>query len=371
MPCEIPSYLDIDAVVGRVRAVGRRGAAPRLRLPVGEPGAGPGVRRRRGHVHRAAARGRRAHGRQAARQGGRRPRRGPGGPELQPRTRRGPRATMCIPCWSRPPPAAAGAACASCSAPRTSTPRWQSARREAKAGFGDDRVFIERFLPRARHLEVQVIADAHGNVLHLGERECSLQRRHQKVMEESPSPVVSPELRDALGAEAVALARAGGYVNAGTVEFIADFEDPAEHYFLEMNARLQVEHPVTELVTGLDLVELQLRVAAGEPLAVHPGRGHAGRPRDRGPDHRRGRRRGTSCPPPAACSPTPGRRPRARCASTTRSSPARSSTPPTTRCWPRSSPTGPTAPRRSPAWITRWRTSPCWASPPRPGTCAG
>jgi 3-methylcrotonyl-CoA carboxylase alpha subunit len=141
-----------------------------------------------------------------------------------------------------------------------------AARREASAGFGDDRVFIERFLGRARHLEVQVIADAHGHVVHLGERECSLQRRHQKVIEESPSPAVGDELRATLGAEAVALMRAGGYVNAGTVEFVADADDPAEHYFLECNARLQVEHPVTELVCGVDLVELQLRVAAGEPL---------------------------------------------------------------------------------------------------------
>jgi acetyl-CoA/propionyl-CoA carboxylase biotin carboxyl carrier protein len=141
-----------------------------------------------------------------------------------------------------------------------------AARREALAGFGDDRVFIERFLGRARHLEVQVIADAHGHVVHLGERECSLQRRHQKVIEESPSPAVDDELRAMLGAEAVALMRAGRYVNAGTVEFVADADNPAEHYFLECNARLQVEHPVTELVCGVDLVELQLRVAAGERL---------------------------------------------------------------------------------------------------------
>jgi acetyl-CoA/propionyl-CoA carboxylase biotin carboxyl carrier protein len=154
-----------------------------------------------------------------------------------------------------------------------------AARREARGAFGDDRVFIERYLGRARHLEVQLIADAHGNVVHLGERECSLQRRHQKVIEESPSPVVDAQLRAQLGSEAVALARAAGYAGAGTVEFIADFDDPAEHYFLEVNARLQVEHPVTELVTGLDLVELQLRVAAGQPLPLTQAdvvlRGHA------------------------------------------------------------------------------------------------
>ena len=146
-------------------------------------------------------------------------------------------------------------------------PALESAQRETEAGFGDGRVFIERLVPTARHIEVQVLADAHGTVLHLGERECSLQRRHQKVVEESPSPVVDEDLRRTLGEEATALARAAGYVNAGTVEFIADFDDPAEHYFLEVNARLQVEHPVTELVTGLDLVEQQLRIAAGEPIA--------------------------------------------------------------------------------------------------------
>jgi acetyl-CoA/propionyl-CoA carboxylase biotin carboxyl carrier protein len=147
-----------------------------------------------------------------------------------------------------------------------------AARREASAGFGDDRVFIERFLPRARHIEVQLIND-----VAIGERECSLQRRHQKVVEEAPSPVVDAALRERLLAEASALARAAGYTNAGTVEFIADAQDPSVHFFLEMNARLQVEHPVTELVTGLDLVELQLRVAAGEPLGFDRVelRGHA------------------------------------------------------------------------------------------------
>src|SRR6202162_1686999 len=140
------------------------------------------------------------------------------------------------------------------------------ARSEAKASFGDDRVFIEKFIVDPRHIEVQVLGDKHGNVIHLGERECSIQRRNQKVIEESPSPLIDASTREEMGRQAVALAKAVGYDSAGTVEFVAGQDK--SFFFLEMNTRLQVEHPVTELVTGIDLVEQMIRVAAGEPLAI-------------------------------------------------------------------------------------------------------
>src|SRR5215203_463705 len=143
---------------------------------------------------------------------------------------------------------------------------FETAQTEAAAAFGDSSLYLEKAVERPRHIEIQIFGDTHGNVVHLGERECSIQRRHQKVIEECPSPINDPDLRAAMGAAAVKIARAASYVGAGTVEFLVS-DVTRDFYFLEMNTRLQVEHPVTELVTGFDLVREQIRVAAGRPLS--------------------------------------------------------------------------------------------------------
>ncbi len=154
---------------------------------------------------------------------------------------------------------------------------FEAARSEARSAFGDDRVYLEKAIVAPRHIEIQILADVHGNRIHLGERECTLQRRHQKVLEEAPSPIMDPELRQRMGAAALAVAAQSGYTNAGTVEFLVDAE--RNFYFIEVNARLQVEHPVTELLTGVDLVAEQIALAQGEPLSLTQDdvtlRGHA------------------------------------------------------------------------------------------------
>ena len=143
---------------------------------------------------------------------------------------------------------------------------FQNAQMESIKGFSDDTMYIEKYIEKPRHIEFQIMADKYGHVVHRGERDCSIQRRHQKVLEESPSAAISPELRARMGETAVRAAKAVGYENAGTIEFLLDKHK--NFYFMEMNTRIQVEHPVTEMVTGLDLIKEQIRVAAGEPLSI-------------------------------------------------------------------------------------------------------
>jgi len=143
---------------------------------------------------------------------------------------------------------------------------WQTARAEAEAAFGNPAVYIEKFIEKPRHIEIQILADEHGNVIHLGERDCSIQRRHQKLIEESPSPIVTPKLREAMGQAAVKGAKSVKYRNAGTIEFLVDKD--GNFYFMEMNTRIQVEHPVTEMVYGIDIVREQIRIASGEKLGI-------------------------------------------------------------------------------------------------------
>ena len=251
-------------------APGGRGCGlPRIRVPVGEPGPRRGVRRCRDHLRGAAATGaapdrrqgsrdrRRAGGRPAGARvvgavgGRRRARRGRGRCRV-PAVRQGRRR------------AAAGAGCAASTSPDQLRESALAAMREAQAAFGDSTVFLERAVVNPRHIEVQILADADGNVVHLYERDCSLQRRHQKVIEIAPAPNLDPEIRDRICADAVAFARHIGYVNAGTVEFLLD--ERGQHVFIEMNPRIQVEHTVTEQVTGRDLVIAQLRIAGGMTL---------------------------------------------------------------------------------------------------------
>ena len=199
-----------------------------------------------------------------------------------------PRRTSASRCWSRRRTAAAAGACGSCASADEIADAVASARREAASAFGNGTVFLERFVESPRHIEVQILGDQAGTVVHLFERECSIQRRYQKIIEEAPSPAVGDALRAELCQAAVAAGQAIGYVGAGTVEFVLDAS--GRFYFLEVNTRLQVEHPVTELITGLDLVRLQLEIAAGQPpipAEVTEARIH--RPRHRGPALRRGR----------------------------------------------------------------------------------
>ena len=227
---------------------------------------------------------------------------------------------------------------------------FEGAAREGEKFFSDPTVYLERYLPDPRHVEVQVLADRHGNTIHLGERDCSVQRRHQKLIEESPAPAVDEALRERIGAIGVEAARAVGYVGAGTIEGL--LSEDGEYFFLEMNTRVQVEHCVTEMTTGVDIVKEGIRAAAGEPLSRRPGRRRPARPRDRVPHQRRGRGEELRARPRPDRRLPRARRPR-RARRLGRRPPAARSRRCTTRWWPSSSSGTPTASRRRSACSAR------------------
>ena len=239
------------------------------------------------------------------------------------------RARSATPSSSRPRPAAAAAGCASPTTTSRSRPACGRRRPRRRTRSRTRRVYIEKYVEFGRHVEVQILADHHGNAVHLWERDCSLQRRHQKLVEESPAPAAaSTTSAKRCATAAVRLVKAAGYTNAGTVEFLVDKDQ--NFYFIEVNARIQVEHPVTELVTGIDLIKEQIRIAAGEPLPLQAGGHHADRPRDRVPHQRRrpgAQLRPVARPDRASCASPAAR----ACGSTRTPTPATASRRTTTR----------------------------------------
>ena len=287
------SYLSIERVIAAARATGAQAIHPGYGFLSENTAFAAACATGRDHLRRPAGRGDRGDGRQDPRQADRRRGRRPGRAgvgrrrALRTPSSREAAARVGYPVLLKPSAGGGGKGMREVHRAGDLADAIASARREARGAFGDDTLLVERLVTTPRHIEIQVLADAHGNVIHLGERECSLQRRHQKIVEEAPSPLLTPGQRAAMGAAACAAARACGYTGAGTVEFIVAGDRPDDWFFMEMNTRLQVEHPVTEEVTGLDLVELQLRVAAGEPLPLAQDDVVAARARGRGAGLRR------------------------------------------------------------------------------------
>ena len=318
------SYLNIPRIIAAAEMANVAGHPPRLRVSVGERQVRRGVPRVQHRVHRPAARGDAQAGQQERGQASspRRPKVPvvPGSEGLIDDRRRGARSSPAQIGYPVLIKAAAGGGGRGMRVARNddqpASPGSQAARQEAEAAFKDGSVFLEKYLEQPRHVEVQILGDQHGNVVHLFERDCSLQRRHQKLVEESPAPNLPDEVREEMCEAAVRLAKAAGYYNAGTCEFLVDQEN--NFYFIEVNARIQVEHPVTELVTGIDLVREQIRIAAGEKLRVHAGGHRAARLRDRVPDQRRGP--GERLPPVAGHDHDAGSRRAGRACGSTRTS---------------------------------------------------